>query len=60
MAISIINVFRDVTEGSVTLASGTGIDVVETDLASYNALETKDENTLYVITSLGTTSSSSE
>ena len=52
MAQTEINVFGQVVEGSVSFASGSGISVVETDLASYNALTTKDASTLYVITSL--------
>ena len=54
-----LDVFSNVKEGSMTLASGSGIIVVEIDLASYNALETKDPNTLYLITSTDSSSSSS-
>ena len=54
-----LDVFSNVKEGSMTLVSGSGIIVVEIDLASYNALEIKDPNTLYLITSTGTSSSSS-
>ena len=52
MATTEIDVFGQVKDGSVSFASGSGINVVETDLASYNALATKDASTLYVITSL--------
>ena len=56
---TIIDVFSQVNEGSVSFASGSGINVVETDLQTYNALTTKDPTTLYVITSLEPPSSSS-
>ena len=47
-----IDVFSQASEGTLSFASGSGVLVVETDLQTYNALATKDANTLYVITSL--------
>lgn len=46
-----IDVFGEVSEGTVTFAADSGIDVVEISLADYNALQAKDSNTLYLITS---------
>lgn len=46
-----IDVFAQVSDGTLSFASGSGVMVVETDLQTYNALTTKDANTLYVITS---------
>ena len=51
MAETIINVFSETKEGSVTFAADSGINVVETDLQTYGTM-TKDASTLYVITSL--------
>lgn len=47
-----IDVFSQVSDGTLSFASGSGVMVVEMSLADYNALTTKDSNTLYVITSL--------
>ena len=46
-----IDVFGTVTEGTITLAADSGINVVEISLVDYNALQVKDSNTLYLITS---------
>lgn len=46
-----IDVFSQVSDGTLSFASGSGVMVVEMSLAAYNALTTKDSNTLYVITS---------
>jgi len=56
MAETTINVFDNKSEGTVTVASGSGILIVEKTQAQYDALTTKDANTLYLITSSGSSS----
>ena len=43
-------VFTNPQEGHVTVASGSGIFIMEVSLSEYNGL-VKDANTLYLITS---------
>lgn len=45
------NVFTSPQEGHVTVASGSGILIQEISLSDYNALGTRDANTLYLVTS---------
>ena len=46
-----VDVFSDVEEGTVTVANGSQINIVEISSAAYNALTTKSATTLYLITS---------
>ena len=50
MAATTLNVFANKSEGGITIAAGSTYTIQELTQAQYNALTTKDANTLYIIT----------
>ena len=50
MVTTTYNVFGTKTEGDITISAGSTYTIAELTQAEYNALTTKDANTLYIIT----------